>query len=206
MSTDGRRESQPSQHNLATYGEDDLAALAAETRDEAACAEIYRRYRRRVYLWCFRYTHDADEAVDCAQEVFVRIFRGLGGYQRGAKLSTWVYQIARNYCLSLLARKSRLWRERLQSLDRVDLADGAADRRGRKFEQTESLQRLLAAAERAMEARELEAFVLHYRDGLSVKEISRTLGCDNITGARSLIQNARRKFRRLVERKEFADE
>ena len=48
-----------------------------------------------------------------------------------------------------------------------------------------------------MEADEIEAFVLHYRERLSVGEITRTLGCANTTGARALIQSARRKFRRM---------
>ena len=52
---------------------------------------------------------------------------------------------------------------------------------------------------------ELEAFVLHYRDGLGVKEITRVLGCENATGARTLIQNARRKFRRMTAGKEYPD-
>ncbi|MFN2369837.1 MAG: sigma factor-like helix-turn-helix DNA-binding protein, partial [Candidatus Krumholzibacteriia bacterium] len=60
------------------------------------------------------------------------------------------------------------------------------------------LARVLAQAVRRLTADELAAFVLHYRDGLTVGEITRTLGCTNVTGARTLIQNARRKFRRLT--------
>lgn len=206
MSVSGSQESQPSRRDLASWRDEELAELVARTRDEAAWVEVYRRYRQRIYLWCYRYTHDLDEAVDCAQEVFIRIHRGLGGYRRGARLSTWIYQIARNHCLSLLALQGRRWRQRLEPLDEVDPADDAWESRVQTFEQDDDLRRLLDAASRWMPAQELEAFVLHYREGLTVKEITRTLGCVNVTGARSLIQNARRKFQRLIERKEFADE
>jgi DNA-directed RNA polymerase specialized sigma24 family protein len=67
-----------------------------------------------------------------------------------------------------------------------------------KMEQAGELDRLLKSAARTMKGEELEAFVLHYRDGMTVKEISRLLKCENQTGARTLIQNARRKFGRLT--------
>ena len=194
------------QEEVALRSDEDLATLLAETNDQAAWDEMYRRYRKRVYLWCFRYTHDVDEAVDCAQEVFVRIFRGLGSYEHGARLSTWIYQIARNYCLGQMARRSRQWRERLAPLDHVDVVDSAWNAQRRGFEHQDSLRRLLDRAGPLMEPQELEAFVLHYGEGLSVKEITRMLECKNLSGARTLIQNARRKFRRLVLREEFTDE
>jgi hypothetical protein len=40
---------------------------------------------------------------------------------------------------------------------------------------------------------------------LTVDQVTQLLGCENASGARTLIQSARRKFRQLVERKEFAD-
>ncbi len=206
MSYRARTTSQKPERDLADWSDEALASRAASERDEIACGEVYRRYRRRVYLWCFRYTHDRDEAVDCAQEVFLRVFAGLDGFQRDARLSTWIYMIARNYCLSLLARRKDRWRRRLEALEGCDVADGQQETRWRALEQEENLERLLAAASREMAPRELEAFILHYREGLTVKEITRTLGCENLTGARTLIQNARRKFRRLIEREESADE
>lgn len=206
MSYREREASQNPGRGFAAWSDEALAARAVGGRDGPACSEVYRRYRKRVYLWCYRYTHDRDEAVDCAQEVFVRVFRGLGDFQRDAKLSTWIYTIARNYCLSLLARRGRRWRERMENLDGCDVADSQPETRRLALEHAESLQRLLAMASRQMDPRELEAFILHYREGLTVKEITRTLGCENLTGARALIQSARRKFRRLIDRKELTNE
>lgn len=206
MSCREREASQNPGRWFAAWSDEALAARAVGGRDEPACGEIYRRYRKRVYLWCHRYTHDRDEAVDCAQEVFVRVFRGLGDFQRDAKLSTWIYTIARNYCLSLLSRRGRRWRERMETLDGCDVADSLPETQRQALEHAESLQRLLAMASHHMAPRELEAFILHYREGLTVKEITRTLECENLTGARALIQNARRKFRRLIDRKELTNE
>ena len=68
------------------------------------------------------------------------------------------------------------------------------------------LERIIASAQGVMTEDELGAFVLHYREGLSVREITALLQCENVTGARTLIQNARRKFKRLLDERGFRDE
>lgn len=178
--------------------DEELAALWAAGADEAVSEEIFRRYRRRIYLWCHGFTHDLDEAVDMTQEIFIKIFGHLDGFAGRSRFSTWVYAIARNHCLGRQSQRGVKWRRRLAALDELEVADQRCAEELREAELQGTLARLLARAHDRMAADELEAFVLHYRDGLTVNEITRTLGCTNATGARTLIQNARRKFRRLV--------
>lgn len=184
--------------DLHASSDEELATVLAKGSDEAVCAELYARYRRRVYLWCHAYTHDLDEAVDMTQEIFLKIFTRAGDYAGRSRFSTWVYAVARNHCLARLTRRGEVWRQRLAPLDGVEVEDERWSDELRAAEVTGSLEQLLARARSRMEANELEAFVLHYRDGLTVNEITRTLRCTNAAGARTLIQNARRKFRRLT--------
>ena len=65
------------------------------------------------------------------------------------------------------------------------------------------LYEIMNVAKGYMEEDELYAFILHYKEGLSVKEITKMMGCENISGARTLIQNARRKFSKLIKEKDF---
>jgi RNA polymerase sigma-70 factor (ECF subfamily) len=204
MSKSARQPSNFGKHVVDTCPDEELAALVA-TGDETACTELFARYRKRVYLWCFRYTRDAEEAIDCTQDIFIKVFQGISGFRGGSRLSTWIFRVARNYCLSLIAHRGRQWHERLQTLE-VDVPDTEWDSQLHELEVAHGLERVLNAAQERMPARELEAYVLHYREGMTVKEITRTMGCENVTGARTLIQNARRKFRRLIARKEFADD
>lgn len=186
-----------------------LVAALVSRRSETASTELFRRYRKKVYLWCFSMAHDRDEAVDLTQEVFIRVFQGVAGFDGRCSFSTWVYQVTRNHCLSVMATKKRKWRQRLARLDGEDGLDAEDNSLADHLHQAEvagEIDQLLQAAAKVMKDDELEAFVLHYRDGLAVKEISRTLGCTNVTGARTLIQNARRKFRRLTDRKEWTRE
>lgn len=183
---------------LETRTDEELAALWADGADEAVSEEIFRRYRRRVYLWCHGFTHDVDEAVDMTQEIFIKVFRHLEGFAGRSRFSTWVYAIARNHCLGKQSQRGVKWRQRLAALDGIEVEDRRCTEALRESELQGTLERLLTRAQDRMAPAELEAFVLHYRDGMTVKEITRTLGCTNATGARTLIQNARRKFRRMV--------
>lgn len=189
--------------DLRSATDETLVAILVEQGDENACDELYGRYQQKVYLWCYSYTHDIDEAVDCTQEIFIRIFRSLGSFRGGARLSTWIYQIARNHCLSRLSNRRHQWRQRLLPIEDHDAVDHSCSDSLRDAELKGQLDHLLQAANRTMKPQELEAFVLHYRDGFTVKEITRTLGCQNVSGARTLIQGARRKFQRLIAGKEY---
>lgn len=169
---------------------------------DAASQELFRRHRQRVYLWCFRMAHDHDEAVDLTQEVFIRAFRSLDGFDGRSSFATWVYRIARNHCLNVLASRRMKWRQRLAQIDDLEVPDPQAAEALHQADIKGELEEVLDRAARLMPPDELDAFVLHYRDGLTVKEITRVLGCTNATGARTLIQNARRKFRRLHKRED----
>jgi len=176
--------------------------IARNPRDEL-CAELFRRYSKRIYLWCFRYTHDVEEAIELSQEIFMKIFGSIGSFSGLSLFSTWVYQVTRNHCLGELTTRRSRWRKRLHSLeegmDAESIGQGFFDR----IDSLGDLERILEAAKSYMQTNELQAFVLHYREGLTVNEITKVLGCENATGARTLIQNARRKFGRLIQERGF---
>jgi len=184
---------------LQTLTDMDLVARIVDQQSETASTELFRRYRKRIYIWCFHVTHDREEVVDLTQEIFIRVFRSLSGFRGRSRFSTWVYRITRNHCLSVVSNRQDQWRRRLRQLDGVEVAENTFAEHLRQAEIAGEVAQLVRAAGRVMKDEELEAFILHYREGLTVKEISRTLGCTNATGARTLIQNARRKFQRLTE-------
>ena len=199
-------ESNDMSRGLQGASDNELVAAMGDGQQEAASTELFRRYRKKVYIWCYNMAHDRDEAVDLTQEVFIRVFKGLAGFDGRCSFSTWIYQITRNHCLSVVATKKRQWRKRLAELDDIEPEDNTFTEQLHQAEVAGQIDQLLAAGAKVMKDDELQAFVLHYRDGLAVKEISRTLGCSNVTGARTLIQNARRKFRRLTDRKEWTSD
>src|SRR5476649_1883667 len=70
--------------------------------------ELFRRHQRRVVAWCYRLTGDRTNAVDLAQDVFVKAYANLDAFRSDSKFTTWLYVIARNrWRDELRARQSR---------------------------------------------------------------------------------------------------
>src|SRR6478609_4310049 len=67
--------------------------------DEHAFQELVDRYKDLVFALIARTLADPSRAEDLAQDVFLRIHRGLPYFRGEARLSTWIYRIVSNVCL-----------------------------------------------------------------------------------------------------------
>src|SRR5258707_2416383 len=67
--------------------------------DEHAFQELVDRYKDLVFALIARTIQDRSRAEDLAQDVFLRIHRGLPYFRGEARLSTWIYRIVANVCL-----------------------------------------------------------------------------------------------------------
>jgi RNA polymerase sigma-70 factor, ECF subfamily len=84
-------------------------ALIEATRqgDETAFAEIVSRYRNPITNYLYRLLNDYEEAVDLAQETFVRVYFAAERYHTGYAFSTYLYRIATNLAISEMRRRKR---------------------------------------------------------------------------------------------------
>jgi RNA polymerase sigma-70 factor (ECF subfamily) len=83
--------------------EGELALVAAIRRgDQSAWADLLTRYQDRLYSLCLRMVGNRDLAQDLAQDSMVKIIEGLSTYDGRAALSTWIYRVTMNVCLSKL--------------------------------------------------------------------------------------------------------
>lgn len=75
--------------------------------DLAAYRQIYDRYGQPLLRTATRMLGRPQEAEDAVQETFLKLFRGIGGYQSrgGAKFSTYLFKILHNTCLDVLRRR-----------------------------------------------------------------------------------------------------
>ena len=79
----------------------------AANGDERAFEKIFTQHEKSVYNLCLRMTGNPEDAMDVSQEVFLRVWRNLGGYQFDAAFSTWLFRIASNACIDFLRSKRR---------------------------------------------------------------------------------------------------
>ena len=75
--------------------------------DDDAFSELVDRYKNLVYAVVTRLVADRAEADDLAQEVFLKVHRGLPYFRGDARLSTWIYRIVMNVCAQARSRPHR---------------------------------------------------------------------------------------------------
>jgi RNA polymerase sigma-70 factor, ECF subfamily len=85
----------------------DILGLLEARQYSEAFAPLLERFRGKVFRLAFSIMHNETHAEDVTQDVFVKIWKGLPAYHGGASLSTWIYTITRNTCLTELKRRDR---------------------------------------------------------------------------------------------------
>jgi RNA polymerase sigma-70 factor (ECF subfamily) len=85
----------------------DIRQSLAGGKYHEAFERLVERYSAKVFHLSYSMIGNQTQAEDLAQEVLLRIWKGLPGYHGGASLSTWIYTIARNTCLTELKRRAQ---------------------------------------------------------------------------------------------------
>ncbi|HEX8288369.1 MAG TPA: sigma-70 family RNA polymerase sigma factor [Pyrinomonadaceae bacterium] len=80
---------------------------ATKQGDEQAFAEIVNRYRNPITNFLYRFLNDYEEAVDLAQETFVRVYFAIERYHTDYAFSTYIYRIASNLAISEIRKRKR---------------------------------------------------------------------------------------------------
>ena len=102
-----------------------LELVRSERRDEAI-ALLLPAFRRKVFGLAYSFLRDREAAEDVTQDVFIRVWRALPGFDGRASLSTWIYAIARNASLSALrARRPHSSLSDPEVMDAVEAIDAA---------------------------------------------------------------------------------
>jgi RNA polymerase sigma-70 factor, ECF subfamily len=84
---------------------EDEVIHAAKNADQAAFAELVRRYEETVYRFSYKICRDKTRAKETLQDTFINVFRKLRSFDGKSKFSTWLYTIVTNNCLMKLRRR-----------------------------------------------------------------------------------------------------
>src|SRR4029453_12219848 len=79
----------------------------ARRGDERAYSELVGPHRSALHAHCYRMLGSIDDADDALQEALLRAWRGLRRFEQRSSIRTWLYKIATNCCLQLVARRQR---------------------------------------------------------------------------------------------------
>jgi RNA polymerase sigma-70 factor, ECF subfamily len=174
-------------------GHDSEVIAACRRGDRDAFRALFEAWQDRVYSIALRYTGERAQALDIAQDVFVKLLGSIGDFRGEAEFETWLYRMVVNRCLDQ-RRSARRFIALVGDFFARPAQDSALDGLLRS-EMQERVQRVVAAL--APEQR--ITVVLRYTEGLSYEEIARITGVSAGTVA-SRLNRAHKFLERRLKR------
>ena len=148
--------------------------------DQEAFSELVRKYQKRVYYLAYGMLGNREDALDIAQEAFLKAFRSLKGFQGGGGFYTWLYRIAYNLSIDFMRKE---WRKKnLEYRDNQDLTEEedpvirvpSSSHPGQEMAQKE-LNRVIMDAIQSLPEEHRSVILLREMEGLSYEDIAKTL-------------------------------
>lgn len=147
----------------------------AQKGDQDAFAELVNEHQRYVYNLTLRILRDENEALDLAQETFVRAWSALPNFRGQSRFRTWLYRIATNLCYNRLPTLRRSLNELGEEIvEELSNPDPRSVNPAYKLEKRELREYLFQAVDNLDEKYRL-LIALRYQDELSYDEIASTL-------------------------------
>ncbi len=186
----------------AHTGLEELGVSGLSEVDEPEFTALAERHRRELHVHCYRMLGSFEDAEDTVQETFLRAWRRRETFEGRSTFRAWLYRIATNACLDLLAKRRPqaatggevLWLQPYpdQLLDELPAADADEPESVAFARETIELAYLVAVQHLAPRPRA----VLILRDvlGWPAKDVAELLG-DSVNSVNSALQRARAGMR-----------
>lgn len=171
---------------------DERLMLAIQNGDTKAFNELYKRYNNRLLYYFYRMLNNQDQAQDFVQELFYKIIDKPHLFDSKRKLSTWIFSMAHNMCKN--EYRSRNVRSIVERVENTDLYFGDECNYTEEAYSVSDIFKCLNQFEEAY----CSAFLLKYREGLSIDEISEVLGLAKGT-VKSRLHYIRKRIKEELE-------
>jgi len=191
----------------------------ARSGDETAFAKLIEPYRRQLHAHCYRMLGSLHDAEDAMQEVSLRAWRALDGFEGRSSLKSWLYTIATNTCLNQIERRPK----RVLPIDYAEASDphggpgapvvesvwvepypdeliGVEDELAgpeARYEQRESVELAFVAALQLLPATQRAVLILREVLGFSAQEVADQLET-SVASVNSALQRARKAVEERV--------
>ncbi|MFI9770313.1 RNA polymerase subunit sigma-70 [Streptomyces sp. NPDC052415] len=188
MSTDTR---------LKELGVSELDAI-----DEPAFSQLAERHRRELHVHCYRMLGSFDDAEDTVQETFLRAWRRRETFEGRSTFRAWLYKIATNACLDLLAKRRPepatggevLWLQPYPDRLLDELPAGEAEEPESLAVARETIELAYLVALQHLAPRPRAVLILRDVLGWPAKDAAQLLG-DSVNSVNSALQRARAGMR-----------
>lgn len=155
---------------------DEELVEAFQQGDSSAFDQLVSRWDRKIQGAIYRMVGSGEESRDLCQEAFLKAYRGLSGFKKEARFSSWLYQIAVNVC------RDRMRRQRGKTVVSLDEMSNAGELPFKgtapsalELMEAGDLSRTVAAAVASLPEEQREVIVLKEYQDLTFLEIAEAL-------------------------------
>jgi RNA polymerase sigma-70 factor (ECF subfamily) len=180
-------------HTDATDAQDrtlyEWIALRCQAGEAGAFEDLVAAMERPLLYYATSLTGSADSGLDVLQEVWIKVFRGIGRLKNPGALRSWLYTITHGIAVDRIRRNSS--RERAESIELEDFQEAEEP----SFAAEDAAEIHQALSELGIKHREV--LVLHFLEDLSIAEIATVIGCSEGT-VKSRMHYAKRAMKVIL--------
>lgn len=149
-----------------------LTLLSSTDGYERGFSLLVKTYQERLYWHIRGMVGQHDDSDEVLQKTFIKVFKGIAGFQGNSKLYTWLYRIATNESLTFLSNRQKNRLEAIDDSENAEVQRLSAD----AYVDSSETDKLLADAIAALPDKQKQVFLLRYYDELSYQDISEICG------------------------------
>lgn len=168
----------------------------------SAFEEIYRAFSSAVYTVALGVTRDSRDAEEATQDVFIKVYKALKGFNFDSSFGTWIYRIAVNAAINM--RRSDRRHRAFGMVDYEEIKDSVADPRDafRKAAEKSHAAEVLGRIMKKMTPQHRLCITLREIEGLDYKEMADILRIP-LNTVRSRLMRARAAMAELVQKSAY---
>jgi RNA polymerase sigma-70 factor (ECF subfamily) len=174
-----------------------------KNKEEKAFQEFVDKYQEMVINVCNRFVHNYDDALDIAQDVFIKVYNSVEKFKEESKISTWLYRIAVNKSLNFIRDKKR--KNIFSSLDLLfensetnpaEIVRDESENSEEHIEKDERKQALMKAID-ALPKKQKIAITLNKLEEMPYKDIAEVMNI-SVTETGVLINRAKNNIQKKI--------
>ena len=180
---------------LVDHEDKDLVVLAQARglKDDRPFRELWRRHQRMVWHICYSFMANQEDTEDLMQEVFLKSYRNLSGFEQRSSFKTWLNRITVNTAQNEVRRRSRRPQPGPTPVEEMEEYLPAAGASVERVYQQKRLKELVAATFAQLRPEEYEVLYLKDVEERPYAEIAELMGV-GLSAAKMRVQRARLSF------------
>ena len=175
---------------------DQRIITAVLTGNVDAYRHLVVRYEKPIFNLMYRMTGSREDALDLAQETFMKAYEKLEHFKTGSRFFPWIYTIGLNHGRNFI-RDHKMEKQCLVDMGQDESWVGRPSQQNQRVWSPLDVQRLREGLQQLpLDYR--EAMILYYHEGFSMKEIAGSLEL-SVSGAKMRVHRGLRKLRQIMD-------